>query len=109
MNFAMIEGHERPITILKRALANNILAHAYLFSGEAGIGKKMTAFALAAAVNCPVGGGDGGCGECPSCRKVASGGHPDVHLIASDGDEIKIDQIRQVQAYLSLKPFEGAK
>jgi len=109
MNFAMIEGHERPITILKRALANNTLAHAYLFSGEAGIGKKMTAFALAAAVNCPVGGGDGGCGECPSCRKVASGGHPDVHLIASDGDEIKIDQIRQVQADLSLKPFEGAK
>ena len=38
--------------ILKRALANGTLAHAYLFSGEQGVGKKMTALALAAAVNC---------------------------------------------------------
>ncbi len=109
MSFGTIIGHERPITILKRALANKTLAHAYLFSGAAGIGKKMTARALATAVNCPTPDGNGGCGECPSCRKVASGGHPDVHVVSSDGDEIKIDQIRQVQADLSLKPFEGVK
>ena len=107
--FAAIEGHDRPITILKRALANKTLAHAYLFSGEAGIGKKMTALALAAAVNCRNAGPGGGCGECPSCRKVASGGHPDVRLMVPEGDEIKIDQVRQMQADLSLKPFEGAK
>ncbi len=109
MTFANIEGHEKPVTILKRALANRTLAHAYLFSGEEGIGKKMTAFALAAAVNCANRGPEGGCGECPSCRKVASGGHPDVHLLGPDGDEIKIDRIRQIQADLALKPFEGAK
>jgi DNA polymerase-3 subunit delta' len=109
VSFATIEGHERPITILKRALQNNMLAHAYLFSGDPGIGKKLTALALAAAVNCGNRGEDGGCGECPSCRKVAAGGHPDVHLLASDGDEIKIDQIRQVQSELALKPFEGEK
>ncbi|MGE5172273.1 MAG: DNA polymerase III subunit delta', partial [Betaproteobacteria bacterium] len=94
---------------MKRALANKTLAHAYLFSGETGIGKKMTALALAAAVNCANSGPGGGCGECPSCRKVASGGHPDVHLVIPDGDEIKIDQIRQVQADLALMPFEGVK
>ncbi len=109
MSFGSIIGHQRPINILKRALANKTLAHAYLFSGETGIGKKTTALALAAATNCPAPGVDGGCGECPSCRKVASGGHPDVHVVSSDGDEIKIDQIRQVQADLSLKPFEGVK
>jgi DNA polymerase-3 subunit delta' len=109
VSFATIEGHERPITILKRALANKTLAHAYLFSGDAGIGKKMTARALAAAVNCKNAGPDGGCSVCPSCRKVASGGHPDVHIVASDGDEIKIDQIRQLQTDLALKSFEGAK
>ncbi len=109
MSFTDIEGHDRPIAILKRALANQTLAHAYLFSGEEGVGKKLAALTLAAAVNCANGGPDGGCGECPSCRKIASGGHPDVHLVASDGDEIKIDQIRQVQADLALKPFEGTK
>ena len=109
MSFKDIEGHEKPITIVKRALANNTLAHAYLFSGEAGIGKKMTALALAAAVNCTEAGPDGGCGVCPACRKIATAGHPDVHILVPDGDEIKIDQIRQIQADLSLKPFEGAK
>lgn len=109
MSFAIIIGHERPIGILKRALENGTLAHAYLFSGDPGVGKKLTALALAAAANCADSGPGGGCGECPSCRKVAGQGHPDVHLIAAEGDEIKIDQIRQIQADLSLKPFEGKK
>ncbi len=109
MSFAAIEGHEKPVTILKRALANRTLAHAYLFSGEAGIGKKMTALALAAAVNCQNAGEEGACGACPSCRKVATSGHPDIHLLVADGEEIKIDQVRQVQADLALKPSEGTK
>jgi DNA polymerase-3 subunit delta' len=109
MKFSTIEGHERSIRILQRAIANNALAHAYLFSGQAGIGKKKTALALAAAVNCLNAGPEGGCGECPSCRKVDTLGHPDVHVLVPDGDEIKIDQIRQVQADFALKPFEGTK
>jgi DNA polymerase-3 subunit delta' len=109
LSFEEIAGHDRPVTILKRALANKTLAHAYLFSGGEGIGKKMTALALAAAVNCRDAGPDGGCGQCPSCRKVAALVHPDVHVLEADGDEIKIDQVRQVQADLALKPFEGTK
>ena len=123
----MIEGHERPITILKRALAGKTLAHAYLFSGDAGVGKKMTALALAAAVQCVNSGAGGGCGACPSCRRVAAFTHPDVHVVmperedarllstwttkeaAKASDEIKIDQIRQAQERISLKPFEGSK
>jgi len=109
MNFSHIWGHDRPLSILKRVIANKTLAHAYLFSGDAGIGKRMTAFALAAAMNCREPGPDGGCGVCPSCRKVAALSHPDVHVMAADGEEIKIDQIRQIQASLSLKAFEGIK
>lgn len=109
MSFGTIIGHQRPVTILKRALTNDMLAHAYLFSGDEGIGKKMTAVALAAAVNCPGAGPDGGCASCPSCRKTAGAGHPDVHIIGSDGEEIKIDQVRQAQADLALRPFEGVK
>jgi DNA polymerase-3 subunit delta' len=109
LSFSAIIGHERPIAVLKRALENGTLAHAYLFSGDSGVGKKLTAFALAAAVNCTGSSPAEGCGECPSCRKAAGQGHPDLHLIAAEGDEIKIDQIRQIQADLALKPFEGKK
>lgn len=109
MKFSTIEGHEKPVLLLQRAIANNALAHAYLFSGQAGIGKKKTALALAAAVNCLNARPEGGCGECPSCRKVEKLCHPDVHVLVPDGDEIKIDQIRQVQADFALKPFEGTK
>jgi DNA polymerase-3 subunit delta' len=127
MNFSDIIGHEKPLTILKRALANKTLAHAYLFSGEAGIGKKMTALALASAVNCEKGTPEGGCGECPSCRRVAALTHPDVHVVMPESedarllatwsskeadkasDEIKIDQVRQAQESISLKPSEGGK
>lgn len=109
MSFKDIEGHEGPVRILKRAIGRETLAHAYLFSGSAGIGKKLTGLALAAAVNCAAPGDEGGCGACPSCRKVASGSHPDIHILAPDGNEIKIDQVREAQSVLALRPFEGNK
>lgn len=109
MQFSSIIGHDRPVSILKRAIRNDAVAHAYLFSGEQGIGKRLTARAFAAALNCQAAGPEGGCGACPSCRKAASGAHPDVHLLSPDGAEIKIDQVRAAQSELSLKPFEGQK
>jgi DNA polymerase-3 subunit delta' len=109
MNFSSIIGHDRAVSILKHALGNDTLAHAYLFAGEAGIGKRMTALALAAALNCDAPGPEGGCGNCPVCRRIAAGTHPDVHLLVPDGEEIKIDQVRESQADLSLKPFEGKR
>ncbi len=109
MTFSEIIGHDRPVGILRRALTNDVLAHAYLFSGEPGIGKRMTALAFAAALNCEHRRDQDSCGTCPSCRKIASGNHPDVHVMVPDGDEIKIDQVREAQATLSLRPFEGSR
>ena len=127
MPFNSIIGHDRQIDILKRALANDALAHAYLFSGEQGIGKRLTAYALAAALNCEAPGAGGGCGACPACRRVAGGLHPDVRVVMPESrddqllatlsskeaekasDEIKIDQIRRAQDSISLKPSEGRK
>lgn len=127
MPFSSIIGHDRQVDILKRALAHNALAHAYLFSGEPGIGKRLTAFALAAALNCDAPGPDGGCGACPACRRVAGGMHPDVRIVMPESrdeqllatksakeaekasDEIKIDQVRQAQESISLRPSEGRK
>ncbi|MBI3355562.1 MAG: DNA polymerase III subunit gamma/tau, partial [Nitrospirae bacterium] len=52
MPFRDITGHELPISLLKAALSHGRLAHAYLFHGEASIGKSLTATKLAQALNC---------------------------------------------------------
>ena len=58
-------------------------AHAYLFVGPEGIGKGTMARAFAALLVCPTGGVHDG--ECSSCRRAASGNHPDVNIVEPEG------------------------
>ncbi len=106
MPFSDIVGQDGNIAILKRSHASGRLAHAYLFEGIEGCGKKKTALALVAALFCERGEE---CGSCPPCRKVALLQHPDLHLIEPDGAFIKIDQIRELQRELALRPFEAPR
>ncbi|HEX9022461.1 MAG TPA: DNA polymerase III subunit delta' [Geobacteraceae bacterium] len=106
MPFAGILGQENSIAVLSRSLAADRIAHAYLFDGIEGCGKKRTALAFIEAVFC---GRNEGCGLCPSCRKIAAGQHPDLHLVEPDGAFIKIDQIRELQRDLAFRPFEAPK
>lgn len=106
MSFADIVGQDGNIAILQRSLASGRIAHAYLFDGIEGCGKKKTALALVAALFCEQGKG---CGSCPPCHKIALLQHPDLHLIEPDGAFIKIDQIRELQRELSLRPFEAPR
>jgi DNA polymerase-3 subunit delta' len=106
MPFSRIIGHNRIVSLLNRSLETGKLSHAYLFEGIDGIGMKETALALVEAVFC---NGMDGCGECPSCRKVGGLRHPDLHLVHPDGAFIKIDQIRDLQKELSLRPYEARK
>ncbi len=106
MTFDAIIGHNRQKNILLHAIKSRRIAHAYLFSGPAGIGKKMMAVAFARALLCQTGDG---CGRCTACRKVDHNNHPDIHVLAGDGATIKIEQIRKLQKDLSLHPLEGEK
>jgi DNA polymerase-3 subunit delta' len=104
MSFTDVAGHAHIIDILRRALESKRLAHAYLFSGPEGCGKRSVAIELIKAAYC---GGTDGCGSCPSCRKLASLQHPDLHIIEPDGAFIKIDQIRELQRNLAFRPYEA--
>jgi DNA polymerase-3 subunit delta' len=106
MTFSRILGHERQKEILGRALASGRLAHAYLFEGPEGVGKRLTALSLARAVFCLEGVG---CGHCAACQKVDHGNHPDLHILESEGAAIKIEQIRNLQKELSFRPLEAPK
>ena len=104
MTFETITGHNQQKKILRRALDSQRIAHAYLFEGLEGIGKRMMALAFARVLLCQKGSG---CGECTACLKVDHHNHPDIHLLDADGANIKIDKIRSLQQDLSLRPLEG--
>lgn len=113
MAFRDLGGHRRLFGLLGRALRSDSLPPSLIFAGPEGVGKRLTALALAQAVNClsPVDGPDGSrdaCGTCSPCRKIDRGSHPDVVVVAPDeATSIKIEQIREVVGQTAYRPFEG--
>ena len=110
MSFADILGHDRIVEVLQRSLRSGKTAHSYLFEGVSGSGRKKTALALIQALFCTT-LPDDACGVCPSCRKIDGGNHPDIHQIAPlpDKRDISIEQLREMQHDLSLRPYEAPR
>lgn len=116
MPFRDLIGHERPTAILKAALLYDRVAHAYLFYGEDGIGKRLAAVRFAQAINCDTEVGPDGpdaCGACRSCRQIDALTHPDFLLILPDqkqaNPQIKIEQIRELDHQLIYRPLIGQR
>ena len=80
--------------LLRAALADEGPAHAYLFHGPPGVGKRATAIAFAGELI-----GDRG--------RVERGSHPDLYVIEPVGDQIRIDDIRELRRDLHMRPFEA--
>ena len=106
-----IVGHEQAQRLLTAAVRADRLAHAYLFTGPEGIGKRLVATRWAMAINCetPPATGFGGCGACRACGLALAGSHPDLIVVEPDGLFIKIEQIRSVQAALGLTAWSGSR
>jgi DNA polymerase III subunit delta' len=105
-------GQKKALELFESSLQRKRAAHAYLLVGPAHVGKMTLARDVAMGLNCQRGVPP--CGECSSCRRIASGTHCDVQIIGigrnADGKqqtEIGIEEIRQVQHSANLPPFEG--
>jgi DNA polymerase-3 subunit delta' len=116
MPFADIIGHEQPISLLRTALCNERLAHAYLFYGETQIGKLMTAVRLAQVLNCEQSSqteAQDSCGCCRSCLQIAARTHPDYFVIEPDSKaatpQIKIEQVREIEQQFVYRPLVGER
>lgn len=86
-------------------IASGHLAHALLFLGASGSGKKVLARETAAALMCDRHGAP--CGTCPGCRLYQSGNHPELITIEPDNGMIRIGQIRQMQQQIYVKPVQA--
>ena len=104
MFFSRIIAQDRAKKFLKQVISREKMPHAYLFTGIAGVGKTMTAMALSMALNCRVPNGLEGCGKCPACRQMLNGNSPDFLCLAPDGQNVKIEQIRELNRQLLFAP-----
>ena len=108
MRLADLIGQDLARAALERAIGGGRVAHAYVFEGPAGVGKRSAALGLAMALDCPVSPG-AGCGSCEVCRRIEAGLHPDVASFgpSGPGGQIVIDDIRAILALTRTRPHEA--
>lgn len=92
-------GHEDIWTQITQVLDQGLLAHAYLFLGPQGVGKKLLALSLIQRALCP----EKGCGTCGSCLKVQNFQHESFLFLEPDGQQFKISQAQEVHSFLNLQ------
>jgi DNA polymerase-3 subunit delta' len=121
--FENILGQKKVKEILSSQIKNEKLAHAYIFMGQDGVGKRLMAQEIAKILNCITNDFNKSetyaCGVCSSCEKINKSIHPDLHFIdftkqaeleESDLDKqkvIKIETIRHMQKEVFTKAHEG--
>jgi DNA polymerase-3 subunit delta' len=108
MAFDSILGHEIPKRILRSAIERGRVAHAYLFHGPEGVGKRTLALEVARALLCRESPGEG-CGTCASCRKVRRDSHPDLRVYRCEAgqESVGVEQVRELVEEAGLRPFES--
>jgi len=105
-SFDDVVGQQHVTRTLQNAVRTGRVAHAYLFCGSRGVGKTTVARILAKALNCKDGPTPEPCGECESCRRIATG--DDLDVMEIDGASNRgIDQVRELRQNVGLAPAHG--
>ncbi|CAM3228638.1 DNA polymerase III subunit delta' [Sporolactobacillus spathodeae] len=103
MDWQQLKDQQKTVEkVLRHAALRHELAHAYLFEGPRGTGKRDTALMLAQMLFCEAAEAFRPCGECRNCRRIASGNHPDVVWIRP---EENAQTIKKEQVAFLLREF----
>src|ERR1051325_775256 len=123
--FSTLSGNDEVKETLRRLLSNGRLPGSLLFTGEAGVGKKLFALELAKALNCRNRQGVEGCDECSSCKRISRSTfppfgdddedkarmvwseHADVAMVRPYKQIIRVGPIRELEREANFRPFEG--
>ncbi len=107
LDYRNIIGHKNIIEHLKKAVANNKVSQAYIFTGEEGAGKRMLAGTFAKTLLCEARGTEP-CNKCKSCLQVEGKNQPDLKFITHEKASIGVDEIRmQLNSDIGIKPYSS--
>jgi DNA polymerase III subunit delta' len=111
VKLADVVGHQAVISRLRRVVADDRPAAAYVFSGPSGVGKRTVADAFTMELLCASPTGDGACGTCAQCVRVAAGTHPDVLVVVREADrrDIRTEQVRELTRWFALRPLMASR
>ena len=108
-------GHDGTLANISRSAVVNRIPHAYLIIGPSQVGKKTLAIDIARLVNCiSAEASERPCGKCRQCSRIETNLHADIRAVShldttgnSRRTGIGIDQVREIQREVVLKPYEG--
>jgi DNA polymerase-3 subunit delta' len=111
VSWQRVRGHDALVQAFDRARRRGRLAHAYLFTGPPGVGKRLFAGELAKALLCenPPGPRLEACDRCPACLLVEASTHPDLFTVARPEESLTlpIEAMRELSRGLALKSARG--
>lgn len=93
-----IIGHKKQLELIEQDIKSGNLAHAYLFAGPSSVGKFAIARRFVNILQCP----NNLCNECPTCKQLKGGNHPDTVVLKEMDESIKIEQIRDIISRLQM-------
>ncbi|HKL77008.1 MAG TPA: DNA polymerase III subunit delta' [Gammaproteobacteria bacterium] len=103
-------GQGGAVGLLEGSLQRDQVPHALLFAGPQGTGKHTAAGRMAARLLCAAGPQVEPCGQCPPCRHFRAGTAPDfIDIEAGEGEEIRIDRVRELGRQAQLTAQESPR
>lgn len=103
----MVVSNEVSKIILKNAISQNKISHAYLFEMDSSLENNELIFSFVKNIICPFDKDKKNCNSCNICRRIDSGNYPDLRIINPDGLFIKKDQLLKLQGDFNKKSIES--